>query len=281
LRNLAQARIPPLAQDKAIALGHPSYVWGFGQERRLEIIRSHVPLEAQAILDVGCGLGMYVRAFRRFSQDVHGVDLDPEKVTEASRHLPNIYLAPAEALPFPDGRFDVVLSHEVIEHVTNDQKAIDEAIRVLRSPRAADPKYKQGAKLAEDNGPKADPSQGVKGGRLVVFAPNRLYPFETHGAYWRGRYHFGNIPLVNYLPSRWRTRFCPHVRAYTRREMRRLVAGHPVRVMVHTQIFPGYDKIVSRRPALGRVLRWFTYLLERTPARALGLSHLLIVEKTA
>ena len=245
-------------QSKAITLGHPSYVWGFGQERRLGLIRRYVPLENRVILDVGCGLGMYVQAFRRFSRDVHGVDVDEGKAVEASRELPNICVATAENLPYAPGRFDVVLSHEVIEHVTDDQQAIAEAVRVLRSP-----------------GPEEQP-----GGRLVVFAPNRLYPFETHGAFWRGRYHFGNIPLVNYLPNWWRARFCPHVRAYTRRDLRQLLAGLPVRVVVHTEIFPGYDKVVRRRPAFGRMLRGMTYFLERTPLRALGLSHLLIVEKT-
>jgi SAM-dependent methyltransferase len=249
-----------LEQDKTITLGHPSYVWGFGQERRLDLIRRYVVLEDQSILDVGCGLGMYVRALRRFSRDVHGVDIDLEKVSEVSRDLPNIRVAPAENLPYPDGMFDVVLSHEVIEHVTDDRQAIAEAVRVLRCPV---------------------PAEGVPGGRLVVFAPNRLYPFETHGAYWGGRYHFGNIPLVNYLPDRWRSHFCPHVQTYTQHGLRQLLAGQPVRVIVHTQIFPGYDKVVHRRPTLGRLLRGATYFLERTPLRALGLSHLLIVEKIA
>lgn len=255
-----QASQAPLDQDKAIALGHPSYVWGFGQERRLTLIRRYVPLEGRAILDVGCGLGMYVQAFRRFSQDVHGVDIDEEKVAEASQELPNIGVAPAEDLPYPDGRFDVVLSHEVIEHVDHDRQAVAEAVRVLKGP---------------------EPGASQPAGRLVLFAPNRLYPFETHGAYWGGRYHFGNIPLVNYLPDRWRAQFCPHVRAYTRRGLRQLLAGLPVRIIVHTQIFPGFDKIVGRRPTLGRLLRSATYFLERTPLRVLGLSHLLIVEKTA
>ena len=109
----------------------------------------------------------------------------------------------------------------------------------------------------------------------MIFAPNRLYPFETHGVFWRGRYHFGNIPLVNYLPDRWRARFCPHVRAYTRRDLRQLLDGLPVRIVVHTQIFPGYDKIVHRYPALGHALRRMTYFLERTPRlrSLLGLSH--------
>jgi SAM-dependent methyltransferase len=248
-----------LVQEKAITLGRPSYVWGFGQERRLDLIRRYVPLEDRAILDVGCGMGMYVHAFRRFSQDVHGVDIDAEKVARASQALPNIRVAPAEDLPYPDGRFDIVLSHEVIEHVVDDQQAVAEAVRVLQSP---------------------EPMAGKPGGRLVVFAPNRLYPFETHGAYWRGRYHFGNIPLVNYLPDRWRAGLCPHVRAYTRRSLRHLLAGLPVRVVVHTQIFPGYDKVVHRYPSLGRVFRRVTYTLEHTPLRALGISHLLIVERT-
>jgi len=239
-----------LSEEKAITLGHPSYVWGFGQERRLELIRRFVRLEGQAILDVGCGVGTYVRALRRFSPNVHGVDIDDEKVAVAGRTLPNIRLASAENLPYPDDSFDVVLSHEVIEHVRDDRQAIGEAVRVLK-----------------------------KGGHLIVFAPNRLYPFETHGAYWHGTYHFGNIPLVNYLPDRWRNRFCPHVRAYTSDDLRRLLDGAPVRIVTHTQIYPGYDKITKRHPHLGRLLRRTTYLLERTPLRIFGLSHFMIVEK--
>jgi SAM-dependent methyltransferase len=252
-----------LERDKAIALGHPSYVWGFGQERRLNLIRASVPLEDRAILDVGCGIGMYVRAFRRYSEDVHGVDVDEEKVAEASRELPNIRVAPAEDLPYESGVFDVVLLHEVIEHVTDDRRAVAEAVRVLRGSGFG--------------------GQGLPGrppGRLVVFAPNRLYPFETHGIFWRGRYQFGNIPLVNYLPDRWRTRLCPHVRAYTRRDIRHVLAGQSVKILVHTQIYPGYDKIVRRYPVLGHLMRQGTYLLERTPFRAFGLSHFLIAEKT-
>jgi SAM-dependent methyltransferase len=247
-------------QDKAIVLGHPSYVWRFGQERRLELIRRHVPLEGRAILDVGCGVGMYLKAFQRFSDNLHGVDVDGDKLAEAGRQLPNLCASVAETLPYSDGVFDLVLSHEVIEHVTDDRQALAEAVRVLKRPA---------------------PGSGRPGGRLVVFAPNRLYPFETHGVFWRGSYRAGNIPLVNYLPERLRARFCPHVRAYTRRDMRRLFDGLPVRIVAHTQIFPGYDKIVSRYPMAGGWLRRVTYFMERTPLRLLGLSHFLVVERTS
>jgi SAM-dependent methyltransferase len=148
----------------------------------------------------------------------------------------------------------------VIEHVDDDHLALAEAVRVLREP---------------------DLAERQSGGKLVVFAPNRLYPFETHGAYWRGEYHFGNIPLVNYLPDRWRERYCPHVRAYTKRSLRKLLNGLPVRIVAHTQIFPGYDKVVRRRPELGNLLRRTTFCLEGTPLRGLGLSHFLVAEKVS
>jgi SAM-dependent methyltransferase len=236
--------------DKAITLGHPSYVWRFGQDRRLALIRRYAPLEGKRILDVGCGLGTYVKKMRDFSQEVYGVDVDSEKVAEASRTLPNIQLAPAEKLPFPDGFFDVVLLHEVIEHVEDDRQAIREAHRVIK-----------------------------REGRMVIFAPNRLYPLETHGIFWRGKYRFGNIPLVNYLPSFLRNRLCPYARAYTRGDIRRLFEGLDVEILVHTQIYPGYDKIAARRPRLGVFLRRVTYALESTPLRAFGLSHFVVAEK--
>jgi hypothetical protein len=59
-----------------------------------------------------------------------------------------------------------------------------------------------------------------------------------------------------------------------------LITDLPVRVVVHTQIFAGYDKLVQRWPWLGHLLRAITYRLERTPARWLGLSHFLVVETT-
>ena len=117
------------------------------------------------------------------------------------------------------------------------------------------------------------------GGRAIIFCPNRLYPFETHGHYWRGQYHFGNTPFVNWLPDPLRDRLAPHVRAYTKAGLEALFEGLPVRVVHHSAIYPGYDNIVYRRPAIGKWLRRGTYALEQTPLRWFGLSHLLVVER--
>jgi SAM-dependent methyltransferase len=239
--------------DLAARRGEPSYVWRSGQERRLQMIARWAALKDAVILEAGCGLGAYSSQFRRrFSPTVEAFDLEPERVAAARRDTPHALVAAAEALPYPAALFDAILSNEVIEHVADDRAAVAEMVRVLRP-----------------------------GGRIVLFCPNRWYPVEQHGHYWKGRYHFGNSPLINYLPDRWRNKLAPHVRAYTARGVRSLLDGLPVQIVCHTRIFGGYDNIVQRCPRLGRVLRGTLYLAERTPLRFFGLSHLVVIEKLA
>jgi hypothetical protein len=117
------------------------------------------------------------------------------------------------------------------------------------------------------------------GGRAVLFVPNRGYPFETHGIYWRGQYHFGNYLFVNYLPRSLRDKLAPHVRVYTQKDLEALFSGLPVHYVQRTVIFGAYDNIIARWPTLGRILRGMLQGLERTPAKVLGLSHFWVIEK--
>lgn len=235
----------------AASRGEPSYVWRDGQERRLRMIRHWVDLHGACVLEAGCGVGAYSSQIgRRYSSCVEAFDIEFERVREARRDTPHAVVAAAEAVPYRSNLFDLVISNEVIEHVQDDRAAVREMVRVLRP-----------------------------GGRLVLFCPNRWYPVEQHGWYWRGEYRFGNIPLINYLPDRWRDRLVPHVRTYTARRLRRLFDGLPVRIVHHSRIFGGYDNIIYRHPHAGRWLRDLLYLAERTPLRVLALSHLLVVEK--
>jgi len=117
------------------------------------------------------------------------------------------------------------------------------------------------------------------GGWIVIFCPNRWYPVEQHGVYWRGRYKFGNIPLINYLPNSIRDRLAPHVRTYTTGRLLALTQGLPVDVMHHSRIYGGYDNIEQRWPRFGQVMKKVLYAAERTPLSALGLSHFLVLQK--
>ena len=237
--------------DKAALRGEPSYVWRAGQERRLHMIQNFAGERLTGrILEIGCGVGMYVEKLAALGGTVTGLEYDFERAREARVRSPHILNAAGEAVPFPDSTFDLILSHEVIEHVRDDRAAVREMIRLL-----------------------------VPGGRAVVFCPNRGYPFETHGIYWRGKYKFGNVPLVNYLPRTWRDRLAPHVRVYSKRDLVKLFEGLPVRFIERTIIFGAYDNIIARFGAFGKFLRAALQRLEKTPLRALGLSHVWVVEK--
>jgi SAM-dependent methyltransferase len=245
---------------KAALRGEPSYVWRAGQQRRLDmIVRAAGERIRGCILENGCGVGMYVEHISPLGATVIGLEYDFERATEARRNSAQIINAAGESLPLPSGTFDLVLSHEVLEHVQDDQTAIHEMVRVLRSP---------------------DPVSGRPGGRAVIFSPNRGYPFETHGIFWKGKYRFGNKLFVNYLPRVLRDKLAPHVRVYSKRDLQRLFDGLPVKFIERTIIFGAYDNIIARFGALGTVLRGILQMLETTPLKIFGLSHFWVVEKT-
>jgi len=238
------------APERVVALGHPSYVWRSGQDRRLALIRRYAPLEGRRILDVGCGIGTYLSKLWEFSHRVYGIDVEEGRLRRGALSGPGLALAASEHLPFADRAFDLVLLNEVIEHVQDDAATLREACRVTAS-----------------------------GGHIAIYAPNRLYPFETHGIYLGRRYVFGNIPLVNYLPGFLRQHLVPHARAYLSRDLRGLAQGLEARVVIHTYVFPGFDNITARSARLGRLLRAIFHRLEKTPLRVLGLSHFLVLER--
>jgi len=237
--------------DKAALRGEPSYVWRAGQERRLRMILNAAGERSRGrVLENGCGVGMYVEGLAPFAQYVIGLEYDFDRSLDAHARSSHIINAAGEHVPFPDNHFDLVLSHEVLEHVQDDQVAAAEMVRVLKS-----------------------------GGRAVVFCPNRGYPYETHGIYWRGRYRFGNIPFVNWLPWGWRDRLAPHVRVYSVQDMEDLFSDLPVKIITNTLIFGAYDNIIARLGIVGRVLRNILHFLEHTPLVFFGLSHFWVIEK--
>jgi SAM-dependent methyltransferase len=237
--------------EKAALRGEPSYVWRAGQQRRLEMIRKAAGERIKGhILENGCGVGMYVEHLSPLGGKVIGLEYDFERAARARINSQNIINAAGESLPLPSGTFDLILSHEVIEHVQDDRAAILEMIRTLKP-----------------------------GGRIVLFCPNRGYPFETHGIYWKGKYYFGNKLFVNYLPRALRNKLAPHVRVYSQHDLEKLFEGLPVKFIERTIIFGAYDNIIARFGIVGKALRALLQFLENTPLKILGLSHFWVVEK--
>jgi len=237
--------------QKAAQRGEPSYVWRAGQERRLAMIREYGAGSVRGKLLVnGCGMGEYLARLAHEANLAVGLDIEFVRLLEAKKKNEHLVCAAGEHLPFRSGQFTAVLSNEVIEHVEDDRAAIEESARSLE-----------------------------EGGSLILFCPNRGYPFETHGIYWRGKYHFGNKLFVNYLPRSLRNRLVPHVRVYTRMDLKKLFLGLPLKIERIETIFGAYDNIIEKLPLLGKMLRAVIYVIEKTPLNRLGLSHFWILRK--
>lgn len=237
--------------EKAALRGEPSYVWRAGQERRLNMVKEAAGERLSGVIfENGVGLGAYLARLEGQAQQALGLDVEHERTVETRKHVEQVLCGVGEYLPLPSNAFDLILSNEVLEHVQDDNQAIQEMVRTLKP-----------------------------GGRLVLFCPNRGYPFETHGIYWRGEYKFGNKLFVNYLPRKWRDKLAPHVEVYTRRDLEKKFAGLPVKFIQKRVIFGAYDNIIQRAPALGKALRAILQFLEKTPLQILGLSHFWVVEK--
>lgn len=241
---------PPIS-DRAASRGEPSYVWRAGQERRLSLIRRAAGDAIHGrILEDGCGVGEYLARLQPLAKQAVGLEVEFDRAELAHQKAHQLTCAAAEALPYPAGIFDLLLSHEVLEHVRDDRQAVAEMVRVLKP-----------------------------GGRLVLFVPNRGYPFETHGIYWQGKYFFGNKLFVNYLPRKWRDALAPHVRAYSSADLGQLFNNLNLRVAEKQILFGAYDNLIQRFGWLGRLLRALLQFLERTPLKVFGLSHFWVLEK--
>jgi ubiquinone/menaquinone biosynthesis C-methylase UbiE len=96
-----------------------------------------------SVLDIGCGTGTLAIAATRHvgpTGAVVGIDASPQMIARATRKAakagaPAVFqLAAAEQLPFPDARFDVVLSTLMLHHLPRKtrEECATEIRRVLR-----------------------------------------------------------------------------------------------------------------------------------------------------
>ena len=95
---------------------------------------SRRPLEGKSALDVGCGAGLLAEPLDRLGAKVTAIDAAPELIAVARDHAARQGLEidyRANAVEDLDGRFDLVTSLEVIEHVTDPQAFVAALARRL------------------------------------------------------------------------------------------------------------------------------------------------------
>lgn len=93
-----------------------------------------VALEPDSLLDVGCGDGsLLFRYFKQPPREFYGVEGAPQAKIEAEKRGIKVVSYDLNGRwPFEDGKFDVVFSSQVIEHLHNTRLFVEEAYRVLK-----------------------------------------------------------------------------------------------------------------------------------------------------
>jgi SAM-dependent methyltransferase len=131
------------------------------------------------ILDIGCGHGDFLESVYARTPHTYGIDPD-EQALKKNSIIRNTVLGTADALPFPDNFFDLVVSAWVLEHLDNPERAFQEIYRTLKP-----------------------------GGKVIFLTPNswnyvvwinRLIPHRFHDFLTRKLYHRqeGDTYLVRY-----------------------------------------------------------------------------------
>jgi SAM-dependent methyltransferase len=126
-----------MKDSRALGAGRGFREWrqrigNFNQHNRrlwVESIARDLPSRCR-VLDVGAGAGQYRGLFSQCEYLAHDFAQEPSTI---GLYTPLDYISDIEAIPVPNASFDVVLCTEVLEHVPEPIKAVNEMSRILRS----------------------------------------------------------------------------------------------------------------------------------------------------
>jgi 2-polyprenyl-3-methyl-5-hydroxy-6-metoxy-1,4-benzoquinol methylase len=144
----------------------------FAGPERIELFRRYVGGPGRRVLDLGCRDGSLSRAYAD-GNEIVGVDADREALAAAAQlGIETRWADLDEPLDFADASFDVVVAGELLEHLRDPHRVVDDVRRVLRPagtfvasvPNAY--RLKNRLRFLLGRGPEDDPTH------LHMFAPD-------------------------------------------------------------------------------------------------------------
>lgn len=95
---------------------------------------SHPNKDETPVLVCGCGVGVTCKALREKGINVVGLDINRIAVKVASSNIPGVHFVVGDAtkLPFRNEVFSKTICSAVLEHISNDRRAIFEIQRTLK-----------------------------------------------------------------------------------------------------------------------------------------------------
>lgn len=227
-------------------LGGPASYGSYAVQKRIGKLDQALSLQGLRVLDLGCGNGCYTVELARRAEWVCGLDIQLSNLSDFREALPRVQAA-GEYLPFASESFDAVTMIEVLEHTACDTTALQECFRILK-----------------------------RGGVLVLFVPNKLYPMESHPCHV-GNFSLGkNVPLASWLPDSVHRSIC-HARIYSRRRLFAIARKAGFEVKRVGYIFPPLDSFPL---PFKRAYRRVAWRLEESLLGMFGVSIFAVFEKS-
>jgi len=109
-----------------------TYWWFVGRRIILERVLRRFGKHGRVGLDVGCGSGRNLQLLSRFADHVIGLDRSSTALELAASQRPATARADGQAIPLASSSVDLLSALDVLEHLDEDQRALEEFHRVLR-----------------------------------------------------------------------------------------------------------------------------------------------------
>ncbi len=110
-------------------------------QEKLDSVLGYLEASSGVVLDLGCGSGGLTMEFakRRPDLEIVGIDFNEDAIKMANANAKKLNRknisfksSPAEYMPFKDNFFDAVTGFDVLDHLVNYKKSLDEVNRVLK-----------------------------------------------------------------------------------------------------------------------------------------------------
>jgi ubiquinone/menaquinone biosynthesis C-methylase UbiE len=129
--------------------------WWFKTRREitLDLIQKNKGNKSSKILDIGCAGGHLLNFLKkRGFKNLYGVDISETAIKETkSKGIQNATVQDSINTNFKENTFDFIIASDILEHIKEDSKAIEEYQRILK-----------------------------KGGKLIVFVPAFRFLWSEH-----------------------------------------------------------------------------------------------------
>jgi 2-polyprenyl-3-methyl-5-hydroxy-6-metoxy-1,4-benzoquinol methylase len=168
-------------------------------ETNVEKVARFFPVEGRDVLDVGCQWGATCVALARAGARAAGIDVEDDLIEGARIRASeqgvdvDYRRGEAEAIPFPDASFDVVILHDVMEHVRSHRETIADIARVLRPGGGL---WLQAPNRLAPHLLLRDPHYLMRGISILPTGLGRLYVTRVRGY---PKYDVGTFPIASHI----------------------------------------------------------------------------------